>query len=263
MELSDLNLIGLTKGEVKIYSALLELGETTRTPLAKKSGVSPSKIYDVTNRLLEKGIISSVRKNGVLHFSAANPERIKDFIEQKEQDIAKERKIVDGILPILFSRYNQGKGETDIEVFYGWNGMKTAYWDIGKSIPKNGTVHIMGASLGEDQNRSKLFFLNYYRNVDKYGYKIKIIFNENAIFSDHTDYFIKSKLHETRFLYQDTFAEMTIYGESALLTLLLKRPVVIRINNKDVASSMIKYFNTLWKHSIPKTTFLKEKIKKG
>ena len=64
MDLTDLKRIGLTEGEIKIYNALLELGETTRTELAKKSGISPSKIYDVANRLLEKGIISSVKKNG-------------------------------------------------------------------------------------------------------------------------------------------------------------------------------------------------------
>ena len=81
MEVEDLKKIGLTDGEIRVYNALLELGETTRTTLAKKSGISPSKIYDVANRLLEKGIISSVKKQGVIHFSAADPERIKEFLE--------------------------------------------------------------------------------------------------------------------------------------------------------------------------------------
>ena len=73
MNIQDLSKIGLTEGEIKIYDALLELGETTRTRLAKKSGISPSKIYDVINRLVEKGIVSVVKKQGVLHFSAASP----------------------------------------------------------------------------------------------------------------------------------------------------------------------------------------------
>ena len=82
MDVSDLKKIGLTEGEIRIYDALLELGETTRTLLAKKSGISPSKIYDVANRLLEKGIISSVKKQGIIHFSAADPDRLKDFLHQ-------------------------------------------------------------------------------------------------------------------------------------------------------------------------------------
>ena len=89
MELSELKKIGLTDGEIRVYDALLELGETTRTSLAKKSGISPSKIYDVANRLIEKGIISSVKKQGVIHFSAADPERIKGFLQHKEQELRK------------------------------------------------------------------------------------------------------------------------------------------------------------------------------
>lgn len=62
MDILDLKKIGLTDGEIRLYDALLEIGETTRTKLAKKSGISPSKIYDIANRLIEKGIVSSVKK---------------------------------------------------------------------------------------------------------------------------------------------------------------------------------------------------------
>lgn len=48
--MEELKQIGLTQGEIKIYKALLDIGETTRTELAKKSGISPSKVYDVANR---------------------------------------------------------------------------------------------------------------------------------------------------------------------------------------------------------------------
>ena len=104
MQLTDLKKIGLTEGEIKVYQALLELGETTRTQLAKKSGISPSKIYDVANRLLEKGIISSVRKNNVIHFSPADPERIKDFLKQKEEELEQEKEIFQQIKKLLTSR---------------------------------------------------------------------------------------------------------------------------------------------------------------
>ena len=35
MQLTNLKQIGLTDGEIKVYEALLELGETTKTKLAK------------------------------------------------------------------------------------------------------------------------------------------------------------------------------------------------------------------------------------
>lgn len=41
MEFQDLKKIGLTEGEIRVYKALLELGETTKTKLAKESKISP------------------------------------------------------------------------------------------------------------------------------------------------------------------------------------------------------------------------------
>ena len=91
MQLTKLKKIGLTESEIKVYNALLELGETTKTKLVKKSEISPSKIYNVTDRLMRKGIVSSVKKKGITHFKAADPKRLKDFIEKKEEEINEEK----------------------------------------------------------------------------------------------------------------------------------------------------------------------------
>lgn len=250
MELADLKKIGLTEGEIRIYDALLELGESTRTQLAKKSGVSPSKIYDVANRLLEKGIISSVKKNGTIHFSAADPERLKDFLEQKEEDILKEKKIVDKILPTLLLKYQKTNDETDIEVFYGWKGMKTCYDDIAKRLGKGDVNYIFGASMGQDWKQADIFFQQYYRKVQKSRYKIKIIFNENVRkHKPRTETYVKSVRHEVRYLYQDTFSEFNFYKDTVLFVMLLKKPIVIRVKNKEAADSFRKFFEIMWKQA--------------
>jgi len=58
----DLQGIGLTDGETKAYLAMLELGSSTVGPIAKKSGISYSKIYEVLQRLIDKGIVSFIVK---------------------------------------------------------------------------------------------------------------------------------------------------------------------------------------------------------
>ncbi|MEK6959869.1 MAG: helix-turn-helix domain-containing protein [Nanoarchaeota archaeon] len=247
MDLTDLNKIGLTDGEIRIYSALLELGETTRTALAKKSGISPSKIYDVANRLLEKGIISVVQKNGVLHFSAADPSRLKDFLELKEQQIQQEKELIDHLLPSLRSKYQKTKEQVDIEVFYGWEGMKTVFDDMVNTLKKGDENLIFGASQGLDPAQADIFFSKYYTRQDKAGYTIKVIFNENVRSNiQRTSYFTKSKVHKARFLYQDTFTEMNLYKDTVLFIMLLKRPIVIRVRSKEAADSFRKFFETMW-----------------
>jgi predicted DNA-binding transcriptional regulator len=250
MNIRDLRKIGLTEGEIKIYDALLELGETTRTRLAKRSGISPSKIYDVTNRLVEKGIISVVKKHGVLHFSAANPERLKDFLRKKEKEIIEERGIVDALMPSLLARYGETKEKLDVEVFYGWEGMRTVFWDIAKTLKKGDMNYVFGASMGLDSKQADLFFLRYYKEMQKRGYSTYIIFNENVRgHTERTGYFVEQKQHKVRYLYQDTFTEMNFYKDTVLFVMLLKKPIVMRVRNKEAADSFRKFFQIMWKQA--------------
>lgn len=251
MELSDLKKIGLTEGEIRLYSALLDLGETTRTKLAKKSGISPSKIYDIANRLLEKGIISSVKKNGVIHFSAADPEKIKEFIQQKEAEIEKEKKLADEILPILLAKYQKTKEETDIEVFYGWEGMKTAFDDIVKSLDKGEFNYILGASKGYDSKQADIFFSQYYLKKKAKGFGTKIIFNENVRENIKRISIFKEKPNEIRFLHQDTFTEINLYKNTVFIIILLKSPIVLKIKNREATDSFKKFFDSMWEMAKP------------
>ena len=46
--------VGFTKGESKIYLALLELGESKVGPLIKSSGISRSKVYDILKEIMSE-----------------------------------------------------------------------------------------------------------------------------------------------------------------------------------------------------------------
>ena len=252
MDISDLQKLGLTQGEVKVYSALLELGETTRTELAKKSGISPSKIYDVANRLLKKGIISSVKKEGVIHFSPANPERLKDFLEQKEKEIQSEKEIVDSILPTLMAQYAETKEKTDVEVFYGWEGLKTAFTTLENSMSKKDESLVFGASIGKDPEQSDIFFIKHQQRVEKKGYRVRIIFNDDMrARKDRYRYYVNHKRHKIRFLHQTTLTELYIYKDRVLFLILIKKPIAIMVKNNEAVDSFRKFFDSLWKQAKP------------
>ena len=246
MDLLDLQKIGLTEREIRVYSALLDLGESTRTQLAKTSGISPSKIYDVANRLLEKGIIASVKKNGVKHFSAANPEKIREYIESKQKEIEKEKEIVNELLPVLIGKYTKTEEETDVEVFYGWEGMKTAYSDIIRKLHPGDFNYIFGASKGFNSKQADIFFSQYYLEKKQKGFGTKIICNESLRNNEKRTAIFKDSPNQIRFLNQDTFAEINLYKSTVLIIMLLKSPLVIRIRKEEAANSFKQFFDTLW-----------------
>lgn len=248
MNINDLTKLGLTSGEIKLYYALLELGESTRTHLSKKSGISPSKIYDVANRLIEKGIISSVKKNGVTHFSAADPEKLKDYVLQKEEEIKKEKQMVDEILPELLEKYQKTKEQVDVEIFYGWDGLKTILNSLENSMDKKDECLIFGASIGQDPQQADIFFKQYQQNIDKRGHKVRIIFNEDLrLRKERHKYYDNHKLHEIKYLYTNTLTELYVYKKAVLILILLKKPLAINIKSKDAVDAFNKFFETMWK----------------
>ncbi len=252
MELFELTRLGLTGGEVKVYAALLELGEATRTKLAKKSGISPSKIYDVANRLLQKGLIASVKKNGIIHFSAADPKRLEDFLKKKEEGVILERAFLNAIMPTLLLKYQKTEHEVDVHVFYGWEGLKTVFTSLENSMTKNDESLVFGASIGKNPAQADVFFTKHQKRVETRGYKVRIIFNEDMRKrNDRYAYYVNHKIHEIRFLHQETFTELYIYRDQVLFLLLLKNPIAILVKNAEAVDSFRKFFETIWKQAKP------------
>ena len=252
MELQNLREIGLTEGEIRVYEALLALGECTKTALAKKSGISPSNIYDVTNRLIEKGIISKVEKNGIAHFSPADPKHLLDFLEQKEKDIEKEKDIVSQILPSLLAEFQKVKETVNVEVFQGWNGMKTVFEDLINESEKGDQNYVFGASKGEPEKQADRFFVKYSKLREKKGIITNIIFNEELRKrKERIDFFLKSRNYNIKFLQQSTPAEIMMYKNKSCIIILTKEPLVIRITSKEVTDSFRQYFNIMWNTATP------------
>ncbi len=250
MKLENLRRIGLTEGEIKVYEALLELGETTKTKLAKLSGIAPSNIYDVTNRLLEKGIISKVEKNGIAHFSPANPNRILDFLDQKEKEIEQEKDFVKEILPTLFLKFKEVKEKINVEVFHGWNGMKTVFEDLLDECEKGDENYVFGASKGESEKQADTFFLKYSKLKENKGIITKIIFNEELRNrTERIGFFLKSRQYHVKFLPQSTPAEIMLYKNKSCIIVLTREPLVIRITGKEVMGSFRQYFDVMWKEA--------------
>ena len=120
---------GLTKGEARVYLALLSIGESKVGPIIKNSRISRSKVYDILERLKEKGIIRKIEINGVASFLALPPKTLFKIIEKKELKLNHERKLLKKSLPKLNSLHPK-KG-VEIMVFEGFEGFKTV---IDKTI---------------------------------------------------------------------------------------------------------------------------------
>src|SRR3989338_5045115 len=119
--------IGLTESEIKVYLALIKLGTSSKGNLIKESKIAPSKIYEITDKLIDKGLCSSIIKKGVKHFMGAPPSRIRDYLRKKQEELLQEEKELKQIMPKLQSYYDNIPESVKVEVFMGWRGMETVY----------------------------------------------------------------------------------------------------------------------------------------
>src|SRR3989344_2637700 len=102
MELTDqLQEIGLLKNEARVYSALLELGETTTEPIKKKTGITAAKVYETLYRLIGRGLVRFSVVNKKKHFQAVDPERLLDIIQEEQKRIDAKKTSIKSLIPSL------------------------------------------------------------------------------------------------------------------------------------------------------------------
>ena len=100
-QIHNLIKLGFTDGEAKTYLALIEIGSSTVGPLAKKTGIAYSKIYEVLERLIKKGVVSFIKKGKTKYFQAVNPSALFDYIDKKEQDLETQKNLLNNMVPQL------------------------------------------------------------------------------------------------------------------------------------------------------------------
>ena len=130
-ELKDLEKLGLTTGEAKVYAALLEIGQSTVGPLTKKAKVSPSNIYEILERLTKKGIVAMIIKNGTKQFKGVDPINLSKYLEKKQHELDEQKKALEEALPRIEALGKIHHSE-DAQLFIGIRGLTAAYKELLK-----------------------------------------------------------------------------------------------------------------------------------
>jgi HTH-type transcriptional regulator, sugar sensing transcriptional regulator len=237
--------IGLTEYEAKVYLALLDLGKAKSGEILSKANLNTGKIYDILNSLKNKGFVSEVTESGVKKFSPADPKRIYDYLDERKKDILKKEKDFKNVLPQILNKINSKKEKQKVEIFYGFNGLKTAHQKEIDRYSSKETLRILGI-MGKDKYSKEIynFYINnLYSKRANAKVKVKKILDEDArkFKKDHEK---EAKLKF--FPYVSPVAVVTI-GDLTIIDIITENPIVITIESKEVANSFVQQFEFLWK----------------
>lgn len=223
---------GLEEPEARTYLALLDLGEATATKLAEQAGLGRVHIYQITTRLIEKGLASFIIKNNVKYFTAANPETLLKTLEEKEQDLKK-------ILPELKARQKLIQLDTKVEVYRGTEGINTIFRMI---LQEKEDYYMLGGGdevcHGDFETLIKIF-LKRAENLKIKGYLLERT----------TSGFFMGAQETYRFLPPEYFSSttLTIFGNKVVTFVWTKPYYAIVVENEEVARSNLATFQYLWK----------------
>ncbi len=122
MLISDLEELGLTPEESQVYLAVLELGGTYVSAIAKKAKVNRVGCYHTLGNLVKKGLVSSFSKNKVRYFAVESPQIL---VNQMEDKLARAKMI----LPELLSLTSTMAYKPKIQYYEGLQGIKNLLED--------------------------------------------------------------------------------------------------------------------------------------
>ncbi len=244
MQEINLEEIGLTEGESKVYLSLLNIGSSTIGKIIKEAQVSNSKIYDILDRLNKKGLVGISMINNVRHFEAKNPSIIKELISEKEESITK----IKNEIPRLQKMYEFAENPQEAEILQGVKGIKTFTEMILSKLEKGDTFYILGAPK-EATELLGAYFQEWHERRAKKGINCQILFNEEA--KERAVLREKTPFTKVKILPKNVNTPALIdIGKDYVATILFgERPLCIVIKNKKIYQSYLSYFQLLWKAS--------------
>jgi sugar-specific transcriptional regulator TrmB len=247
MNITMLEKLGFTNGEIRVYSALLRLGESSSGSIIVKSKVSRSKVYEILERLKEKGLVSECTRSGVKHFQPLSPKRILDYIHRKEKILMKQKEDFKEVLPTLMQLQKENEEEQELKAYVGIEGIKTYFEDTLNNLDENNEYLAMTFSEKSWQSKSlSLLFKKFHQQRAEKGIKAKVITNDKNLESQKHVNLSETGLYEFKTVDVVLPTGIAISGDCVATFVWGKSPRIFSILCKNNAEQYRKFFYDLW-----------------
>jgi len=256
MNTQPLEKMGLKKAEIDTYLALLKLGSSTVTPIKKEMNVHPSKIYEYLKNLSKKGLVTSIKKQKAMIYTATDPQSLLGYAEEKEREFQENKKEVEKLLPELAAMQKTIQKESlfNAQIFESAEGIKRYYELVYTKALKKGDVHytMMVPKISNELHEGH--FLHWHKYRIKKGIWIHCLYNAND--RQYGQVREKMELTKVRYMKDDivTHSYIEIFADYVGIFSLTTREnsYVMVLKDKEIAKTFRFLFEKLWKESLEK-----------
>ena len=236
----DLEQLGLSEKEARIYLAVLELGEANIQKIAQKSVIKRTTVYDVINSLKEKRLLTEISKRKKTIFTAEDPRKLDNQLDEKKE-------ILKRILPELLSITNRLEKKPIIKFYEGDDGIKEAYKDT-LNFPDQ---ELLAWVSPESHTSFDIKWLdeNYLPKRVAKQIWARVIASDSAEIQDYKSRDEKS-LRKTKLVSADEFpfeVEINLYGKNRIAVMSFAEKMGLIIESPKLYRTLKSMFELNWK----------------
>ncbi|GAG53485.1 unnamed protein product, partial [marine sediment metagenome] len=171
--------LGFTRGEIKVYFALFEIGESTVGPISKQSEITHAKVYPILDKLIKKGLITKVIKEGRRHFSSTDPNSLLEFVDNKVRKLEDEKEKIKDLIPSLLAKQKSQEKIQYSRVFEGFKGLRALFYELFGTNKEKTEICVFGLNEVLKQDAFISFFRFYHDLRIKNKIQLKLILNKD------------------------------------------------------------------------------------
>jgi len=238
--INELKKLGFTNNEINVYSAILDLGQSSTGPIIKKTGLHRNIVYDVLDTLVKRKLLSESIKSGKKYFKIKNPQIL---ILKAQEQLEASNKLAGYIKNKLKSK------APEVIIYEGKEGWESAYRLLKNRLKAKETVCTLG--VGGDKWISAMgdFFITWENFLVKHKIMNKMIaykWQKKEIEAHQ-----KNPMRKTKYLPEpySISSNTEIFKDGIFIQIYSDPIILIEIRSKEIAKGYQQHFDVMWKLS--------------
>jgi len=235
--------IGLTRGESLVYMALLKHGESTTGIIIKHAKISSGKVYEILDKLIDKGLVSYILREKTKYFQASSPDRVLEYFAKRKAKLKQQEIEFKKVLPSLLDIQKETVAEESVTVYKGFKGTQTAIQRHLDELEEGDEVLVMGATAHKPEKFNRMW-QQWHRERCKKKVLCRSIYSDDGPFRKS---FAQDKYMRTRVLKNITPSAINLSNNAVqILTYEENDNTVIYIKNPAIINSLKQFFESMW-----------------
>jgi sugar-specific transcriptional regulator TrmB len=230
--------IGFTEREIKVYFALVELGQSTAGPISAKAKLSHTKVYETLERLTNKGLATYTIISKTKHFQAQDPKEILNILDDRRQKVLQEIKELE-----IKAKFAKEKQQTVIHE--GHKALRALFNRITENLQKEDYYYAFALKEDYSDSNAPIFFTNIHRRLADKKVIDKAIAHK-AIRKNILATYKDNKNIQLKFINRSTPLGIVIVKDKIIQLTWGDMPTAVETTSKQINEQYKKFFEELW-----------------